>query len=708
MSAALYSGAEGTPERQELSSVTESQTGLQLVCSFDPKLLMRGIIEEVENLVFVQQSLWVLSTATWSSRDRVKASNLSIVEAVTRLMNKYPDDEVVTECAFGTLKHITFDSPDNLNRLSSSGCTSIFKAIKKFIMRETLVFSGLSILDPLTENKNNITVENSPIWVDSLLEISNIYNRNPSITATLCRILGHLLPNCSNVLSDAVNTDVAKICLQTLVALKGQSVNSASACAMLAGVSKVPIVQDLIFEAGGYTFLLDMLRECASEANTECGSAAILTCLTSLLTSGENEAENAKTAGDVGAMDVVMKRLASSMQDEAVAENGFYALNCLLLDPDNQADGGSDALELIISGLEVHCKNNVIVRNACLALELLMANEEMQDVVFFSDVMDILVRAMRVTIDPSADATSPANSRTSSSSSIRLGMLNIPPRPVIPDAPLCDPANPAYPPSPPGSNASGIAGSFFTTEATKTLIAACCALSSCMGVKNLERARSAGAGEVLCIMLRKYAMNSDVVENASWAVSRLALTTFGQIQLGNMGAVKIMFDCLEMYKQDQNVTECILYAISNLSFDPNNSTEALSYRAINVFAELLSMYSSVEAIVERTCVALSNVLTVQEDLGIIRECGIIPLIIHALSDFIESPDVVEQGLWALGNIIVDDVANKERAIAEGIKPKLKSIEDKYQGNEDIMIQLRRVKHPVNKVWWLPDFSWIVS
>ena len=79
-----------------------------------------------------------------------------------------------------------------------------------------------------------------------------------------------------------------------------------------------------------------------------------------------------------------------------------------------------------------------------------------------------------------------------------------------------------------------------------------------------------------------------------------------------------------------------------------------------------------------------------------------------LRDFIESPDVTEQALWALGNMIADDVQNKDAAIAAGIKTSIKAIGKKYADQEDIMIQLRRVKHPVNKVWWVPDLNWLLS
>lgn len=69
---------------------------------------------------------------------------------------------------------------------------------------------------------------------------------------------------------------------------------------------------------------------------------------------------------------------------------------------------------------------------------------------------------------------------------------------------------------------------------------------------------------------------------------------------------------------------------------------------------------------------------------------------------------MEQALWAMGNMIGDDMQNKDAAIAGGIKSNIKTIGNKYADNEDIMIQLRRVKNPVNKVWWLPDFDWLLS
>lgn len=76
--------------------------------------------------------------------------------------------------------------------------------------------------------------------------------------------------------------------------------------------------------------------------------------------------------------------------------------------------------------------------------------------------------------------------------------------------------------------------------------------------------------------------------------------------------------------------------------------------------------------------------------------------------FIESPDVIEQALWAMANIICDDVQNKDAAIAGGIKSCIQTIGKKYDDHQDVMIQLRRVKHPVNKVWWMPDFNWLLS
>lgn len=62
----------------------------------------------------------------------------------------------------------------------------------------------------------------------------------------------------------------------------------------------------------------------------------------------------------------------------------------------------------------------------------------------------------------------------------------------------------------------------------------------------------------------------------------------------------------------------------------------------------------------------------------------------------------------MGNMIGDDAENKDAAIGAGIKNVIKTVGQKYADCEDIMVQLRRVKHPVNKVWWIPDFNWLLS
>lgn len=600
--------------------------GMQLACTVDAKSLMRGIIENIGDPVVVRQSLWVLNAMTWAARDRLKASNLSIIEGVCRLLARYPDDDVVAAQALGAIRHITCDSPENAARLGSSGCSSVFLAVKKYMSSESVVIDGLHVLAQAAQQKDNLKGVDLAAWVECLLGASAAFARNAEAVQAMCLVFGSTVHLCVTSLEEHSRTAVAKYCLQCLQSQSCSPAVTRAACQTVACLSREPAVQDLILEMGGVSLLVAILRGLESAADADDTAGAALQTLTNVLTAGSDTTENAKRAGAEGAVDAVLQRLIISMKNATVAEHGFHALKILFLEPLNQEAGGSDALELIESGLELHATHLAVVLYACQAVELLMELESVQELVFYSDLMDVLVSAMRTCLEPSSAATSPANSRTSSSSSIRLGMPNLPPPIRTVDISISEP----LPPAPPDNKSVPTPTLVGSLHVSAVLVAACGALSASMGTNSFERARAAGAGEVVCTILRKYALFSDVVEHASWALSRLAFTTLGQIQLGNLGAVRILFEALNKHKDSPSVVECIVYGISNLTFDPNNATAALGLQAVQIMTGLLTSHATAGVIVERACVTISNVLTMQEDLSIVRTCGTIPVIVQVV------------------------------------------------------------------------------
>lgn len=620
-----------TDERTEITCASQCRDGMELDIAFDIKVIMRGIIENIGDLPIVQQSLWVLSAASWTVRDRAKATNLSIMEGVTRLLSRYPEDQVIVQYALGSIRAITLDSPENASRLVSSGCTDVFRAMQRYSDNKQIRIHGLHVLAQAACSKENTKDIKMSEWVQFALNTLEVFSSDTEMVQACCLVLGEVRPAAGDTLSEENQRNVAKYCLQALNDNRTNSAVAKAACKGLGSQAHTAEVKKLITEQGGFALLVSILRESVDIADKdgEDMACAALQAMIEIFSDQVELEQKVERAGVDGVVDLILLRLSRSMQNPKVAEKGFHLLKTLFILPQNQLKGGSDALDLIISGLEVHPSNFAVVLNACEALELLMETDSVQELVFFTELFNVLVTAIQTCIDPAASTASPANSRSSSSSSIRLGMPNLPPPPVMmTDTPLSEPAKypTGLPPVPPDLITK--LAPISSLHVSAVLVAACGALSAAMGSNFFERARAAGASEVICAILRKFALFSNVVEHASWTLSRLALTTLGQIQLGNLGAVRILFEALEMHKNDAAVVECIIYALSNLTFDPNNSICALSLRAIPVFTDIVSMHPTAEVIVERACVSLSNVLTMQEDLAVVRECGTIPVIIQ--------------------------------------------------------------------------------
>jgi hypothetical protein len=161
--------------RNEITNFNEFESDMELTCTYDPKIVMKTLIEKSSKIEIVRQCLWTIAYIRGTSSVRKKLSNCGAIEAVTKFANKYKDDEQLVESAMISLEALIIDSPGNALKAGTVGAAVVIvNSIRNFPSNSFIIRAALWTLSILTLKLEYFGSAHVSEWIPEFVKVVNI------------------------------------------------------------------------------------------------------------------------------------------------------------------------------------------------------------------------------------------------------------------------------------------------------------------------------------------------------------------------------------------------------------------------------------------------------------------------------------------------------------------------------------------------------